>query len=92
MTMGGGIKHMVKTNIKVNAKECAECLCCQLICSFTYTGSFNPEKAKIIVEPITDPGKERKISFASDCIEGCSLCTRYCVFGAIVRQPSEGIK
>jgi hypothetical protein len=40
------------------------------------------------VEPITDPGKERKISFTDECREGCHLCANYCVFGAIVHQTS----
>ena len=68
---------MAKTNIRVNPQECKECLVCQLICSLTYTGAFNPEKARIKIEPL------KEISFTDDCVKGCILCARYCAFGAL---------
>ncbi len=71
---------MEKKNIVVTVEKCTECLCCQLICSLTHTGSFNPERAGIVIDP------PREISFTDDCVEGCSLCTRYCVYGAIVKK------
>jgi NADPH-dependent glutamate synthase beta subunit-like oxidoreductase len=54
---------MNKTNIRVNPQECKGCLVCQLLCSLAYTGAFNPEKARIIIEPL------QEISFTDDCIE-----------------------
>lgn len=71
-----------KTNIAVAAEKCTGCLNCQLICSFTYAGSFNPSQARIIVE--SQDGKA--ISFADNCIQNCHLCTRYCAYGAITRR------
>jgi len=70
---------MEKSNIVVSPEKCTECMCCQLICSLTYTGSFNPEEARIVINP------PEEISFTEDCVEGCVLCTRYCVYGAIAR-------
>jgi len=68
---------MEKTNLKVDAQKCAQCLCCQLQCSLAYTGAFNPEKARVIIEP------SHQISFSEECVPGCSLCARYCFLGAI---------
>ncbi len=68
---------MAKTNIMVHPQECKECLYCQLLCSLTYEGALNPEKAKIVIDP------PKEISFTDDCIENCILCARYCPFGAL---------
>ena len=68
---------MDKRSLKVDAQKCVQCLCCQLQCSLSYTGAFNPEKARVIVDP---PGR---ISFSEECVSGCSLCARYCFLGAI---------
>lgn len=68
---------MEKTNIRVQPELCTHCQCCQLQCSFIYTGAFNPEKARIVID------WPKAISFTDDCIKGCSLCTRHCPVGAI---------
>jgi carbon-monoxide dehydrogenase iron sulfur subunit len=68
---------MKKINIIVEPNKCTLCHCCQLICSFSYTGAFNPEKARIVID------WPNSISFTDDCVEGCSLCARYCPVGAI---------
>ena len=70
---------MKKAAIEMNPSKCTECACCQLICSLTYAGSFNPEKARIVLAP------PNAIEFTDDCKKGCVLCTNYCVYGAIVR-------
>jgi Fe-S-cluster-containing hydrogenase component 2 len=70
---------MNKAGITVAPAKCTECACCQLICSVTYTGSFNPEKARIILDA------PNGISFSDNCIKNCVLCTNYCVYGAISR-------
>ena len=67
---------MEKTNIKVNPSACTLCSSCQLICSLTYTGAFNPLKARIVVEP-------GSISFNDDCVANCHLCASYCVYRAL---------
>lgn len=67
---------MEKTNIKMDPSKCAECLLCQLRCSLAYTGAFNPEKARIVIDP-------PEIRFTDECVSGCILCTRYCTYGAI---------
>ena len=70
---------MEKPGIKKDPKLCSGCSCCQLICSFTYTGAFNLEKARIA------PEMGERIMFTDDCIEHCSLCANYCSIGAIKR-------
>jgi len=70
-----------KENISVDAEKCTGCLICQLICSFTYTGTFNPAKARIVIEQ--DRGR---IHFAGECVDTCHLCANYCVYGAITRK------
>jgi ferredoxin len=70
---------MEKVNINTDANKCAECMRCQLICSFTYTGSFNPEKSCIVINPPDE------IRFTDKCKKDCILCTRHCEFGAITR-------
>jgi len=74
---------MEKDNIAVIPEKCAECMCCQLICSLTYAGAFNPEEAKIVIDPSGD------IHFTDECREGCILCTKYCAYGAISPEREE---
>ena len=73
-----------KENISVDAERCTGCLNCQLICSLTYTKSFNPSLARIRID--TD---SKEIAFTEDCLKGCHLCTRYCVYGAIVHHEES---
>ena len=68
---------MIKTNILVKPEQCTQCYSCQYRCSLAYTGHFNPEKARIIIDP------PDSIVFTDDCVKGCSLCARYCSYGAI---------
>ncbi len=70
---------MEKANIRVDPKACFKCYNCQLICSLTHEGAFNPLKARIRV----DPGQ---ISFTDRCVRTCSLCARWCSYGALRAQ------
>lgn len=63
--------------VKVNPDLCTQCHSCQLVCSFIYTGAFNPEKANIRLFPGDG------ISYTEDCCGGCSLCISFCPYGAI---------
>lgn len=66
--------------IKVYPERCSGCMSCQLACSFTYEGSFNPLKARII---INWPGDlECKISFTETCTD-CGVCVQYCNYDAL---------
>jgi len=65
--------------IAVSERDCKECRICQLICSFTCGDAFNLAKAEIAVE-------KGSISFSSTCLGKrgqCTLCARYCPFGAL---------
>jgi hypothetical protein len=74
---------MEKENIAVSIEKCTECMCCQIICSLTYTGAFNPEHAGIAINP------PETIAFNDECVKGCSLCTQYCVYGAITKKKEH---
>ena len=71
---------MHKHKLALANEKCTECMSCQLICSLTYTGAFNPEAARIVINP------PNEISFTDDCVSGCSLCAQHCVYGAIVKK------
>jgi len=71
---------MDKPDILIDNSKCAGCLLCQLLCSFTYTGAFNLEKTAV---SITETTGCNEIAFNENCVKGCSLCARYCVYGAI---------
>jgi ferredoxin len=73
----GRKQELGKADIKVNPQECKGCLNSQLRCSLAYTGAFNPEKARLIIEPL------KEIRFTDDCIKDCILCAKYCPFGAL---------
>ena len=75
-----------KKNISVDAEKCTGCLICQMICSFTYTGRFNPAKARIVIDH-----DRKQIRFTDECVENCHLCTRYCVYGAITRKDQASM-
>ena len=70
---------MEKVKIKIEAEKCTQCYCCQLRCSFIYTGAFNPEKARIVID------MPEGIHFTDDCIKGCVACALYCPAGALSR-------
>ena len=69
---------MEKKNIELHPELCAECHCCQLRCSLAYSGAFNLERARLVPDP------PHQITFTDECIADCSLCVRYCAYGALV--------
>ena len=71
---------MEKKNINVDLKRCVECYTCQLACSFVHEGAFNPEKARIVIDP------PNEISFTDECLPGCHICADYCAYDAIARK------
>lgn len=66
--------------IEVHPEKCAGCMSCQLICSFTFTQSFNPLEAYILVDVTGRMGE--KIKFTDDCT-ACGICAKYCSYGAL---------
>ena len=69
--------------IKVCEEKCSGCGTCELWCSLTFTGSFNPLKAYIHQKFV--PGQGFKIIFTEDC-NHCSLCADHCVYGALTLE------
>ncbi len=75
------VETMTPDSIITDQEKCTGCLSCQLICSYTYTGRFNPLRAYIRID-LRDSGG---ISFTEDCTE-CGLCVEQCPYGAL--QPA----
>ena len=67
-----------KIKIRVDAHKCAQCLLCQLMCSFTYTKSFNISKSRITIDIA-----RRAIGFSEEC-NNCGICAHYCAYGALM--------
>jgi NAD-dependent dihydropyrimidine dehydrogenase PreA subunit len=71
-------ENAVSVDIEIIKENCTGCLCCQLICSYTYTGRFNPLRARLRVSV----REGARIEFTDDCIK-CGLCVEYCTYGAL---------
>jgi len=67
-----------KIKIHVDTRKCAQCLLCQLMCSFTHTKSFNISESRINVDIA-----KRAIDFTDKC-NNCGVCARYCAYGALM--------
>lgn len=74
-------------NIRVDDQKCAQCLLCQLMCSFTYNKSFNISQSKINIDIAS-----RRIDFSDEC-DNCGICAQYCAYGALIieNQPKENL-
>ena len=87
MSNGSAINlEIIKTNIKTHPDNCAQCLSCALICSFTHVKSFNVSKAFIRIIP----GRYEKhtwlpteIKFLEGCKPSCWLCSQECAYDAL---------
>ena len=75
----------VPESITVDADKCTGCMSCQLICSYTYTGRFNPLKAHISII-LRDT---YRIEYTDECTE-CGLCVEYCTYDALQSAGKEG--
>jgi anaerobic carbon-monoxide dehydrogenase iron sulfur subunit len=72
--------------ILVNPELCSGCRICQLACSFTQTGIYNPSASHILIED-RDAARPARITFTTECTE-CGTCSRYCFYGAL-KQKEE---
>jgi len=74
-----------RVTISVRAGSCTLCRSCQLICSMTHKGVFDPSFANLSVEDSGDAGEAPRIVFLDSCT-GCGLCADYCVYGALEQE------
>jgi ferredoxin len=72
-----------KVEIQVDSNKCAQCLLCELMCSFALTRSFNLAQSRIRVDIQT-----RVIDFSKDC-DKCGICAHYCAYGALTIRRSR---
>ena len=76
-------------DIAVYPEKCVGCLICQLRCSLRFTDSFNPARAKILINMASDMlGAE--ITFTDEC-DLCGICARNCPYGALEIKTKEGV-
>jgi ferredoxin len=73
-----------RTPLKTDGSKCVQCLNCQLVCSITYAGIFNPGMARLRISA----RGPREIAFEPECIQ-CGLCARHCLYGAIIAAKEE---
>jgi len=73
------VKKNTTAEIMVDAERCSGCGLCQLQCSFSKLGVFNPSQAYIMIDWVDD---EPMINFTDDC-DVCGICVRSCVYGAL---------
>jgi NAD-dependent dihydropyrimidine dehydrogenase PreA subunit len=74
-----------RTPLKTDGSRCVQCLNCQLVCSITYAGIFNPGMARLRISA----REPRQIAFEPECTQ-CGLCARHCPYGAIIAAKEEG--
>lgn len=71
----------------VQPEKCTGCHTCELICSFTHTGEFNPTRSRISVFNFD------KVGFSTPVVcQQCtaSACMAICPTGAISRNETTG--
>ncbi|HWR55261.1 MAG TPA: hypothetical protein VN462_02030 [Negativicutes bacterium] len=76
-----------KKAIHVDERKCVGCLTCQLYCSYRKSQSFNPAVANIKVDRMPQ-GYGHTILFGPGC-DGCLLCVRNCLYGALIGIERE---
>jgi len=71
----------VKKRMLVNEELCSGCRACETVCSFTHTGSFCGENAKIQIKKIEEEGKDVPLVCRqcgnAPCIEACPVDALY---------------
>ena len=76
----------------VQAENCRGCRSCQLACSFTRHGVFNPAKSMIVIERDLESGRTAPMikPIGCDLCGGEPVCADACKYGAITyhAQPS----
>ncbi len=65
--------------IEAHPERCTGCLICQLMCSFTFEGRFNPSRARIKIDRADG---SCRISFSRECTL-CGRCAEHCLYGAL---------
>jgi ferredoxin len=81
MVMSDSPKTNKEKLVKVFSEDCGGCGLCQLACSMSKTGVFNPAASRIKLNRVE--GKERyAISFTDEC-NNCGMCAKYCYYGVL---------
>ena len=71
----------VESALVYDPTMCRVCFTCELICSITNAGEFNPTKSSIRISA-RDSGKVKEMNLSEDCIE-CGVCVQYCPYDAL---------
>jgi len=82
-----GSQSEMEKIIVVQPEKCTGCRTCELVCSFTHTGEFNPARSRISVFSF------EKVGFSSPVLcQQCSTaaCMQVCPVGAVSRDNKTG--
>jgi Fe-S-cluster-containing hydrogenase component 2 len=73
----------------IDVDKCTGCKMCELMCSFTHNGEFNPNKARIHVTPF-----EEQMVWVPVVCHQCEdpWCAKICPAGAITVEKDENNK
>jgi len=65
----------------INGEKCTGCRVCELVCSSTKSGEYNPEKSRIKIMRNTE--LDVNIPVISPKCDACGKCTEWCFTKAI---------
>lgn len=83
--------HSTQGRLLIHAEECRGCRSCQLACSFTKTGEYNPSQSLVKLHRDLTLEKTSPLILPLHCdfCGGDPACARACTYGAIVFEPSS---
>ncbi|NLI14593.1 4Fe-4S dicluster domain-containing protein [Pelotomaculum propionicicum] len=74
--------------ISLNEARCTGCRICEMICSWSDEGGFDPSRSLITVESIDEKDAHFSIRFDPGC-KNCGLCATYCASKALVKEKEQ---
>jgi carbon-monoxide dehydrogenase iron sulfur subunit len=80
----------ITMQLKIDNAKCRGCLSCQLACSFTRHGAFNPAKSCIAIQR-SAPEEDTFPIIDYDCCNLCGgdpACVEACPYGTISFEPA----
>jgi Fe-S-cluster-containing dehydrogenase component len=79
------------SGIVVDARKCRGCRSCQLACSYSRHGVFNPDKSVIVLERDIETGHTAPMiqPIGCDLCGGDPACLKACPYEALTAKPED---